>query len=60
VKGSGVATVVAIGVFMAVIGVAVIGGIFDGFSIWDWGIIGLAALGILVALGAWILAIARR
>ena len=60
VKGSGVATVVAIGVFMAVIGVAVIGGIFDGFSIWDWGIIGLAVLGILVALGAWILAIARR
>jgi hypothetical protein len=60
VKGSGVATAVAIGVFMAVIGVAVLGGILDGFSIWDWGVIALAALGILVALGAWILAIARR
>ena len=60
VKGSGVATVVAIGVFMAVIGVAVLGGILDGFSIWDWGVISLAALGILVALGAWVLAIARR
>ena len=60
VKGSGVATVVAIGVFMAVIAVAVIGGILEGFSIWDWGIIALAALGILVALGAWVLAIARR
>jgi hypothetical protein len=60
VKGSGVATVVAIGVFMAVIGVAVLGGILDGFSIWDWGVIALAALGILVALGAWVLAIARR
>jgi hypothetical protein len=60
VKGSGVATVVAIGVFMAVIGIAVVGGIFDGFSIWYVGIVALALLGILVALGAWVLAIARR
>ena len=60
VKGSGVATAVAIGVFIAVIGIAVIGGIFDGFSIWDAGVIGLALVGILVALGAWIWAIARR
>ena len=60
VKGSGVATAVAIGVFIAVIGTAVIGGIFDGFSIWDAGVIGLAVVGILVALGAWIWAIARR
>lgn len=60
VKGSGVATAVAILVFIAVIGIAVTGGIFDGFSIWDGGIIGLAVVGILVALGAWILAIARR
>ena len=60
VKGSGVATAVAILVFIAVIGIAVTGGIFDGFSIWDVGIIGLAVVGILVALGAWILAIARR
>ena len=41
-KGSGVATAVAIFVFIAVIGIAVIGGIFDGFSIWDGGVIGLA------------------
>jgi hypothetical protein len=60
VKGSGVATAVAILVFIAVIGIAVTGGIFDGFRIWDAGVIGLAVLGILVALGAWILAIARR
>jgi hypothetical protein len=60
VKGSGVATAVAIGVFIAVIGIAVVGGIFDGFSIWDAGVIGLALVGILVALGAWIWAIARR
>jgi hypothetical protein len=60
VKGSGVATVVAIGVFLAVVGIAIVGGIFDGFSIWYAGIIGLALLGVLVALGAWILAIARR
>jgi hypothetical protein len=60
VKGSGVATAVAIGVFLAVVGIALVGGILDGFSIWYAGIIALAALGIVVALGAWILAIARR
>ena len=60
VKGSGIATVVAIGVFVAVIAVAIVSGIMDGFSIWDVSIVGLALVGILVALGAWILAIARR
>ena len=60
VKGSGVATAVAIGVFLAVVGIAIVGGILDGFSIWYAGIIGLALLGVLIALGAWILAIARR
>jgi hypothetical protein len=59
VKGSAVATVVAIIVFVAVIGVAVVGGIFDGFSIWDGGVIGLAALGVLVVLVAWIVALWR-
>jgi hypothetical protein len=60
VKGSGVATVVAIGLFLAVVAIALVGAILDGFSIWYAGIVALAALGILVALGAWILAIARR
>ena len=60
VKGSGVASVVAVMVFLGVIGISIIGGIFDGFSIWDVGVIGLGALGILVVLVAWIIAIARR
>jgi hypothetical protein len=60
VKGSGVATVVVIGVFVAVIAVAIVGSVMDGFSIWDLAVVGLGLLGILVALGAWILAIARR
>jgi cation transporter-like permease len=60
VKGSGVASVVAVMVFLAVIGVTVVEGIMDGFSIWDWGVMGLAALGILVVFVAWIIAIARR
>ena len=53
VKGSGIATGVAILLFVAVIGVAVFGGIVDGFSLWDGGVIGLAALGLLVVIGAW-------
>ena len=60
VKGSGLATALAIGVFIAVIGIAFTGAIYDGFSIWYSSIIGLAIVGILVALGAWIWAIARR
>ena len=53
VKGSGIATGVAILLFVAVIGVAVYGGIVDGFSLWDGGVIGLAPLGLLVVIGAW-------
>jgi hypothetical protein len=60
VKGSGIATVVAILLFVAVIGVAITSGIFDGFSIWDAGIIGLAALGLLVVVAAWIWGIITR
>ena len=60
VKGSGVATVVAILLFVAVIGVAITSGVFDGFSIWDAGVIGLAALGLLVVIAAWIWGIIRR
>ena len=59
VKGSGIATVVAIFLFLAVIGVAVTGGIFDGFSIWDAGVVGLGLLGILVVTVAWIVALWR-
>jgi hypothetical protein len=60
VKGSGVASVVAVMVFLGVIGITVVEGIFDGFSIWDAGVIGLGALGILVVLVAWIIRVARR
>jgi hypothetical protein len=60
VKGSAVATVVAIIVFVAVIGVTVVEGIFDGFSIWDGGVLGLAALGVLVVVLAWVVALFRR
>jgi hypothetical protein len=60
VKGSGIATVVAIFLFLAVIGVAVTGGIFDGFSIWDAGVVSLGLLGILVVTVAWIVALWRR
>jgi hypothetical protein len=59
VKGSGIATAAAILLFVAVIGVVVAGGIFDGFSIWDGGVIGLATLGLLVVVAAWIWGIIR-
>jgi hypothetical protein len=59
VKGSAIATVVAIGVFVAVIGITVVEGLLDGFSIWDAGVIGLAALGVLVVFVAWIVALWR-
>jgi len=59
VKGSAIATVVAIGVFVAVIGVTIVEGLFDGFSIWDAGVMGLAALGVLVVFVAWIVALWR-
>ena len=54
------ATVVAMLLFVAVVGVAVVGGIIDGFSIWDFGVIAIGALGLLVVAVAWIVAIARR
>ena len=54
VKGSAVATVVAILLFVAVIGVTVVEGLFDGFSIWDGGVIALAGLGLLVVIVAWL------
>jgi hypothetical protein len=60
VKGSAVATVVAMLLFVAVIGVSIIGGLLDGFSIWDVGVIAIGALGLLVVAVAWIVAIARR
>jgi hypothetical protein len=39
--------------------VAVYGGIVDGFSIWDFGVIGLASLGLLVVVAAWAWGIIR-
>ena len=60
VKGSAVATVVAILLFVGVIGVTVVEGIFDGFSIWDGGVIALAALGLLVVVVAWLVGLWRR
>lgn len=60
VRGSAVATWVAIIAFMGIVAVTVVEGIRDGFSIWDWGAMGLAALGVLVVAVAAIVAIARR
>jgi hypothetical protein len=59
VKGSGFATVAAILLFVAVIGVTLYAGIVDGFRIWDWSVIGIAALGLLVVVVAWIWALIR-
>jgi hypothetical protein len=59
VKGSGIATGVAILLFVAVIAVTVYGAIVDGFSIWDGSVIGLATLGLLVVVGAWIWGVIR-
>ena len=59
VKGSAVATVVAILLFVAVIGVTVVEGLFDGFSIWDGGVIALACLGLLVVIVAWLVGLWR-
>ena len=60
VRGSAVATWVAIMAFMGIVAVTLVEGIRDGFSIWDWGVMGLAALGVLVVAVAAIVAIARR
>jgi hypothetical protein len=59
VKGSAVATVVAILLFVAVIGVTIVEVIFDGFSIWDGGVIALAGLGLLVVIVAWLVSLWR-
>ena len=60
VKGSAVATWVAIIAFIGIVSVTVVEGFSDGFSIWDWGVMGLAALGVLVVAVAAVVAIARR
>jgi hypothetical protein len=60
VRGSVVATWVAIFVFLSIVAVTIIEGIRDGFSIWDWGVIGLSALGLLVVTVAAVIAVARR
>jgi hypothetical protein len=60
VRGSAVATWVAIIAFMGIVAVTVVEGIADGFSIWDLGVVGLAALGVLVVAVAAIIAIWRR
>ena len=58
-KGSAIATTAAILLFIGVIGVAVYGGIVDGFSIWDGGVIALASFGLLVVVAAWAWAVIR-
>jgi hypothetical protein len=60
VRGSVVATWIAIIAFLGIVGVTIVEGLSDGFSIWDWGVMGLAALGVLVVIVAAIVAIARR
>lgn len=60
VQGSAAATLVAIIAFMGIVAMTVVEGISDGFSIWDWGVVGIAALGVLVVAVAAIVAIARR
>lgn len=59
VRGSAVATWVAIIAFIGIVAVTVVEGIADGFSIWDVGVMGLAALGVLVVLVAAVVAIWR-
>jgi hypothetical protein len=60
VRGSAVATWAAIIAFLGIVAVTIVEGISDGFSIWDWGVMGLAALGVLVVGVAAIVVIARR
>ena len=60
VRGSAVATWVAIMAFIGIVAVTVVEGISDGFSIWDVGVVGIAALGVLVVAVAAIIAIWRR
>lgn len=60
VRGSVIATWIAIFAFLGIVGVTIIEGISDGFSIWDLGVMGIAALGVLVVAVAAIIVIARR
>ena len=60
VRGSVVATWMAIFAFASIVAVTVIEGIRDGFSIWDWGVIGLSVLGLLIVAAAAVIAVARR
>lgn len=60
VRGSAVATWVAILAFVSIVGVTVVEGFLDGFSIWDLGVIGLAALAMLVVLVAYVVSLWRR
>jgi hypothetical protein len=60
VRGSVVATWVAIIAFIGIVAVTVVEGVRDGFSIWDWGVMSIAALGVLVVAVAAIVAIVRR
>ncbi|MGH2417403.1 MAG: hypothetical protein ACRDFY_03635 [Candidatus Limnocylindria bacterium] len=60
VRGSAVATWVAIVAFLGIVAVTVLEGILDGFSLWDWGVMGLAVLATLVVAVAAVVAIARR
>ena len=60
VRGSAIATWVAIIAFLSIVGVTVVEGFLDGFSIWDVGVIGLAALAMLVVLVAYIVTLWRR
>lgn len=60
VRGSAIATWVAIIAFISIVGVTVVEGILDGFSLWDVGVIGLSALAILVVGAAYVVALWRR
>ena len=60
VRGSAVATWVAIIAFIVIVAVTVVEGISDGFSIWDWSVMGIAALGVLVVAVAAVVAMWRR
>ena len=59
-RGSAAASTIAIIAFAAIVAVTIVEGFLDGFSLWDWGVMGLGALGILVVAVAAVVAIARR
>lgn len=60
VRGSAVATWVAILAFLSIVGVTVVEGFLDGFSLWDWGVMGLSVLALLVVAVAYVVSVARR